>query len=619
VRRVAVFGTIAIAGLSLATLASGAQERAGRDETTTVDKNLPVRGFERVGVDVFIGTIHVYADSPDTVRMRATRSVKGGSPSDRQRWLTETRVEVQERDGELQIKDVVPEELRKHPVQGDDRSNFDTHLNLELHMPRRLALTATSTVGDVEVDGQGAELKIKSTAGKIRLKHLQCAGRSVDVRAGAGNITLEGQVGNLMVTDGAGNLDLSRMACTGDQAEVKTGAGNVTADFTRLPAARCRVDVGAGNVVMNLPAQVRARLQLNSGMGVVRSAFSSRSEQHGRGMGGSIVGEVNGGGTALDIHVGMGDIHVEKAGDGGARSSEPGERGAEIRAHRSAQQDVVSTQDPDKRDQDAIDRADRDADAAEERAEKAQEAAEAKQEKEEKEQEAAEAAADRAAEKAEKAAEAAEQEAERNADRVAEQAEKIAEKEAETAEKEAEKQIAAAEKEAEQDDASADQDDNAAKARARRDARNAHGKKRAAKGDDDGDSADADLVAPLANIGDEFSRQFKNGFPGQDVEFSRQIEETVRAAVAQALEEATRAMEEGGRAQQEADQAMDEALHSLHGTPDQNREARQAIESARRESRSALLAARRALREATQEIERALRDMPKASQGANDR
>jgi hypothetical protein len=234
-----------------------------------VEKSFPARGVRQVKASVQVGTLRVDTDSPDAVRVRAVRRLDGLSASEASRWLERARVVIEQQGSAIVIKDIVPKELQ----QGNQNKNHP-RLEVEIHMPPDLALEGSTGVGDADVTGQ---------------------------------------IGDLTMESGVGSLRLRRINCSGDTVSAKAGVGDITLGLQSLPQRRVKAEVGVGKVRVSLPSRARASVDLNTGMGHVDSRFPLPTPRRvGLNLGGTLSGNLNGGGIPIEVRVGVGDAQLEK-------------------------------------------------------------------------------------------------------------------------------------------------------------------------------------------------------------------------------------------------------------------------------------------------------------------
>jgi hypothetical protein len=269
-----MFGAVALLVVGIGAVGVAADRSRPREEAT-VEKRIAARGIDAVRANVFVGPVRVYADSPEAVQLKAVRIVEGGTAEERRRWIAESRLEIEQEGRTLVITDVVPKSERSG-LRDRRREGFGARLEMDLHVPPGLALELTSLVGPTEVEGRVSDLKVQSTAGEVRLKKLECAGKRLEVNAAAGDITL---------------------------------------DLRSLPSETLSVSVAAGTVRMGVPPSAKARVEMSTVTGSVASGARLASRKHSKGIvGQSLSGELNGGGVPVRIHVVAGEARLEAEG-----------------------------------------------------------------------------------------------------------------------------------------------------------------------------------------------------------------------------------------------------------------------------------------------------------------
>lgn len=310
-KRLACIATIAILGTSALRMSALVEQKKPVEESK-IEKTLASKNVDSAKVSNWVGDIKVFADSPDEVKVKAIRHAEGGTAAERHRWLTETSVQIEQQGSAILVKDIVPESLRKSLNHRNGHDSLQVHLNLDIHLPSRLALVVSNMAGDVRIEGTGGGLDLNTTAGNLVLAGLRCANKPVAVHHSAGDIEMDGQVGDLTLTNGAGGLKASELRVSGKVVDLHLGAGEVELAMLSLPTERLKVDVGTGEVHLRLPANAQARLSASTGVGNIESSglqFSS-SKRGGSSLGGSLKGDLNGGGPLLDIHTGIGEVHL---------------------------------------------------------------------------------------------------------------------------------------------------------------------------------------------------------------------------------------------------------------------------------------------------------------------
>jgi DUF4097 and DUF4098 domain-containing protein YvlB len=189
---------------------------------------------------------------------------------------------------EHQVGDQI--ELEVHRPSGLHVSTgwHDRYVHVEVRVPREADLNLHSSDGNIRVDGVKGSSRIESGDG------------NVEVRAADGKLNAETQDGNMRVTGRFDGLDLH----SGDgniDAEVQHGS-NMQSGWT--------LRSGDGNVVLRIGQDFAADLDASSGDGRVAVDFPVTVSGSLREN--SIRGKINGGGPALELRTGDGDIQLRR-------------------------------------------------------------------------------------------------------------------------------------------------------------------------------------------------------------------------------------------------------------------------------------------------------------------
>lgn len=153
------------------------------------------------------------------------------------------------------------------------------------------AVRVSEVEGDVAVRASNAQIELSWITGETRV---QSGGGDIQVRHIDGPLELRTDSGEITLRDVRGNAD------------VKTEQGAVYASFTGAP--RGRLETQRGSVEVVFPSHIGVDLEARSARGTVQildgmSANGSRGADH-------FVGDVNGGGTPLQIYTARGNIRV---------------------------------------------------------------------------------------------------------------------------------------------------------------------------------------------------------------------------------------------------------------------------------------------------------------------
>jgi beta-lactamase regulating signal transducer with metallopeptidase domain len=151
----------------------------------------------------------------------------------------------------------------------------------------------TADEGNILATASHGSMRLTSSAGNLDLHNVDAA---VQAHAGAGNIDAADCTGALGLTAGEGNVHIQRFA--GPSIDAQSGAGNVNAELLPGLKADSSLKASMGNVDVKLDPGLAVDLRASAGMGNVRSDFPN--------------GPINGGGPALGVEAGMGNVDIRR-------------------------------------------------------------------------------------------------------------------------------------------------------------------------------------------------------------------------------------------------------------------------------------------------------------------
>ena len=282
-RRIAA-GWIATATLMAPLAASAA--------TGTFDRTLRVNGPVLIGLDTGAGDVHVVAGPVSTVH------IVGHVHSDH--WMgggtADSRVQ--------QVVAAPPVTQAGNIISiGHNFNENGISIDYEITTPRGTDLRVNSGSGNLQVEGTGGPTDLTTGSGDIQANGLS---DHVSLQTGSGNITAD-LMSARDVKAQSGNGDVTIHNVQGS-LWAHTGSGNIDVDGRPLAAA-WRVESGSGNVTLDTRGS-SFDLNATTGSGDIRytganlKQSSTASSQH-------VIGEVNGGGPAVRVNTGSGNIRVQ--------------------------------------------------------------------------------------------------------------------------------------------------------------------------------------------------------------------------------------------------------------------------------------------------------------------
>ncbi len=192
----------------------------------------------------------------------------------------------------------------EHIVIGDRHPSSlyqNITIDYDVTVPHGAGIETETGSGDIEMTDVGTSVRAQSGAGSVRVRGVhgpatlgtgsgdvelvETAPADVQAQTGSGSIRLQGVSGGLRAKTGSGDIEV---------------AGALTSDWT--------LDTGSGSVRLSLGPQTHFSLDADTGSGTVRVtksiSMSGDLNRH------HVVGTVNGGGPALRVRSGSGDVEI---------------------------------------------------------------------------------------------------------------------------------------------------------------------------------------------------------------------------------------------------------------------------------------------------------------------
>ncbi len=257
------------------------------------DRTLPVSGPVTLKVSTGSGWVHVTPGSDGRVHIVGHVHAgniwgirRGGSPEERVK----------------QVVDNPPIEQSGDSITVGGHSHLlnNIAIDYEITTPKATNLEASTGSGDLKLYGLNGALKATTGSGSIETTGMT---QRVSLGTGSGDINAEvfGSA-DVRAETGSGSIRLNGVR-GGLNAE--TGSGNIT--VSGVPAENWKLETGSGSATLNTGAS-RMTLDAQTGSGSIYSDPPISS--HGSLGGHHIKGDINGGGPAVTIETGSGDIRI---------------------------------------------------------------------------------------------------------------------------------------------------------------------------------------------------------------------------------------------------------------------------------------------------------------------
>jgi hypothetical protein len=259
----------------------------------TFDKTLQTNGAVTLSVNTGSGYIHITPGSDSSVHIIGhVHAAKWNS------WLDSGSPEERVR----QVVANPPIEQSGNTISvGKHTENYrNIAIDYDITTPKGTDLAANSGSGDIRVSDLSGPAKINTGSGSIEASGL--SGRTA-LQTGSGDIRAQlSSPSSVKAETGSGSIQLK-----GVQGELyaQTGSGDI--DAQGQPTSGWRLQTGSGSVTLDTGSS-KFSLDASTGSGSVHSdppiTMHGSIEKH------HITGDINGGGPAVRVETGSGDIRI---------------------------------------------------------------------------------------------------------------------------------------------------------------------------------------------------------------------------------------------------------------------------------------------------------------------
>jgi hypothetical protein len=175
----------------------------------------------------------------------------------------------------------------------------------------------SSAGGNISVDNIDGNADISTGGGNVKVGTVS---GSAELNTGGGNISLEAATGKVEVNTGAGNIKLENI---NGSIEANTGAGNINAKLIPDGTSISELNSGVGNITLYVPESAKVTIVATVRVHVwnddeselqnIKSDFAPTTVNRYRNKKQiEATFKLNGGGSKIELNVGMGEIDVKK-------------------------------------------------------------------------------------------------------------------------------------------------------------------------------------------------------------------------------------------------------------------------------------------------------------------
>jgi hypothetical protein len=229
-KKITLFALLFVAGLT-------AMYAAQRREALT----LAASGMKTLHIDCGAGYLKVQGvEGLQQIEVSAVLDVRGIAEADLAAFKKEyVTLKLEAVAGQAELTAKIESESFWASLFGE---HHDARIDLDIRVPRRLALAIDDGSGDADIRDCDGNLTLEDGSGDIRLTNIQ---GQVSIDDGSGDILLAKINGMLRIEDGSGDIELNG---AGNDVDVEDGSGQI-----RLNAVlgSVTVDDGSGDIVID--------------------------------------------------------------------------------------------------------------------------------------------------------------------------------------------------------------------------------------------------------------------------------------------------------------------------------------------------------------------------------
>jgi len=175
----------------------------------------------------------------------------------------------------------------------------------------------SSAGGNISVDNIDGNADISTGGGNVKVGTVS---GSAELNSGGGNIRLEAATGKVEVNTGAGNIKLENIK---GSIEANTGAGNIDAKLIPDDTSVSELNSGVGNITLYVPETAKVTIVATVSVHIwnddesdlqnIKSEFTPTTVNRYRNKKQiEAIFKLNGGGSNIELNVGMGEIEIKK-------------------------------------------------------------------------------------------------------------------------------------------------------------------------------------------------------------------------------------------------------------------------------------------------------------------
>ena len=281
-----------------------------------INKTFRVSPGGQLTLDSDVGNVEIKTGNSDTVNIEIKRRLKVDNRQAADELLSNLTIDMSQSGNDVNVIVKLVDDnnqTNRRKIQMDFLVSMPRNFNLKLRTVGTAnvgdvngAVSASTAGGSLTIGNVDGPLTARSGGGSLTIGNV---GGDLEARSGGGSIIVGRINGSVTASAGGGSVSIEEAT---DATEVTASGGSVKAYISRQPSAGFKVRADAGNIELRLPDSVAISVDAACTAGRIMTDYGLAGERSTHG--GSLKGDINGGGPSVVLRASAGNIHLRKAG-----------------------------------------------------------------------------------------------------------------------------------------------------------------------------------------------------------------------------------------------------------------------------------------------------------------
>ena len=280
-----------------------------------INKSFKVQPGGQLTVDSDVGNVEIKTGSSDTVTVDIKRRLKvDGQAADE--LLKNLTIDLSQSGNNVNVIVKLVDDnnqTNRRKIQMDFLVSMPLNFNLKLRTVGSAnvghvqgTVNASTAGGSLVIGNVDGPLTARSGGGSLTIGNVV---GDLDARSGGGSVNAGRITGRVTANAGGGSVSIEEAT---DAIDATASGGSVKAYISRQPSAGFNIKADAGSIDLRLAESVSISVDASCTAGRVTTDYGLTAERDTHG--GSLKGDINGGGPSVILRASAGNIHVRKSG-----------------------------------------------------------------------------------------------------------------------------------------------------------------------------------------------------------------------------------------------------------------------------------------------------------------